>query len=523
MGIGNRSSQNYFAQTPTVNLSRSVFDRSFTVKDTFNFDELTPIFIDEVLPGDTINLNLNTLIRLQTQKVPIMDNMYAKFFFFYCPTRLLWNNFTKMMGERVDPSDNIDYTVPQILLPDVGVTVGTLGDKFGLPTGIAATLPSTNALPFRMYNKIYNEWFRSQLLQDSLVVDLDNGPDDIDDYIIKKINKKHDYFTSALPTPQKGTALQIPAAQYANVVGDGNRLGLYNTESGFKTGAVNTSNQLILPSGTITTTRDLYIPTAAQGDSGMQTELQSAMGTINELRLAFQLQSLLELDNRGGTRYNELVLSHFKVTIPDFRLQRSEYLGTAVININTSPVPNTADDLGDLGAFATASSASSHIGFTHSFVEHGYVIGLVVCTADITYQQGLNKLWTRNSRYDFFWPKLQELGEQAILNKEIYYQGTSDDNNVFGYQERYAEYKYKPSEIHGEMRSTYATPLDMWHLAEEFGSLPSLNSTFIESSTPIERAITVTTQDQLKADYFFRIKHTRAMMTHAIPASLGRF
>ena len=519
MSIGNRNSQNFFSQVPEVNLSRSMFDRSFTVKDTFNFDYLTPIYIDEVIPGDTINLNLQTLVRLQTQKVPIMDNMYCKFFFFYCPSRILWTNFVKMMGERENPSDTIDYTVPQILLPDVGVTVGSLGDKFGLPTNIAAPLQSTNALPFRMYNKVYNDWFRDENLQNSLHLDTDNGPDDLSDYVIKKINKKHDYLTSALPQPQKGTALRIPSASTIPITRVNNGTYALAYQSG--TNTLLTSG--IMGIGGTGKINNGSADISIDPNGSLVASMSGIMGTINELRTAFQLQALLELDNRGGTRYNELVLSHFKVTIPDFRLQRSEYLGGGLININTSAVPNTADDLADLGAFATATASSSHVGFTHSFVEHCYVIGLAVCTADITYQQGLNKLWTRLSRYDFFWPELQQLGEQTILNKEIYYQGTSADNNAFGYAERYAEYKYKPSEIHGEMRSTYATPLDMWHLAEEFGSLPALNSTFIESNTPIDRAITVTTQDQLKADYYFNIKHTRPMMTHAVPVSLGRF
>lgn len=247
------------------------------------------------------------------------------------------------------------------------------------------------------------------------------------------------------------------------------------------------------------------------------------MGTINELRTAFQLQSLLERDNRGGTRYNELIYSHFRVTIPDFRLQRTEYLGGGQINLNVSAVPRTDTDVAELGAFATATAASSHVGFTHSFVEHGYIMGLAVATADITYQQGINKLWSRRTRYDFFWPELQQLGEQAILNQEIYYDGSANDLLVFAYAERYADYKFKPSEIHGEFRSQYATPLDMWHLAEEFGALPVYNSDFLESNTPIDRVVTVTTQDQLKADYYFKYNHTRPLMSHPIPASLGRF
>lgn len=512
MSIGNRKTQSFFAQTPEINMPRSAFDRSFTVKDTFNFDYLTPFFLDEVVPGDTINLNLQTLIRLQTQSVPIMDNMYAKFFFFFCPSRLLWDNFTKMMGERLNPDDSIDYSVPQISLPDVGVQVGSLAEKLGFNVNIGAALQTTNALPFRMYNKIWNDWFRSSELQDQITVDLDNGPDNYADYVLKKINKKHDYFTSALTDPQKGTALRIP----------------FNQSSIQGSGAFNLSNAGGASVLKRDATQKIYttaVPTVdvnLEYSSGLQLSA-TALGTINELRTAFQLQSLLERDNRGGTRYNELVYSHFRVTIPDFRLQRSEYLGGGLININTSAVPNTADNLADLGAFATATAANSHIGFTHSFVEHGYVIGMVVATADITYQQGINKLWSRRTRYDYFWPELQQLGEQAILNQEIYYDGSANDTQVWGYAERYAEYKFKPSEIHGEFRSQYATPLDMWHLAEEFSALPVLNSDFLESNTPIDRVVTVTTQDVLKADYYIQYKHTRPMMAHPIPASLGRF
>lgn len=521
MSIGSRKSQSFFAQTPEINMPRSAFDRSFTVKDTFNFDYLTPIFLDEVVPGDTINLNVQTLIRLQTQKVPLMDNMYAKFFFFYCPSRLLWDNFPKMMGERLNPGDTIDYTIPQISLPDVGVIVGSLAEKLGFNINIGASLQSTNALPFRMYNKIWNDWFRSSELQDQIVVDLDNGPDEYTDYVLKKINKKHDYFTSALTDPQKGTALSIPSAStipIERVQGAAPQWFRYNSTTPSSTGSVSMSTD----SGN-TYLQDSSPNTIAMDPNGsLIGDMTGIMGTINELRTAFQLQALLERDNRGGTRYNEIVYSHFRVTIPDYRLQRTEYLGGGLININTSAVPNTGDDLAELGAFATATAANTHIGFTHSFVEHGYVIGMVVCTADITYQQGINKLWSRQTRYDFFWPELQQLGEQAILNKEIYYDGTSNDDEVWAYAERYAEYKFKPSEIHGEFRSQYATPLDMWHLAEEFSALPNFNSDFLESNTPIERAITVTTQDQLKADYFFQYKHTRPMMARPIPASLGR-
>lgn len=521
MSIGSRKSQSFFAQTPQIDMPRSNFDRSFGIKDTFNFDYLTPIFLDEVVPGDTINLNLQTLVRLQTQQVPVMDNMYCKFFFFYCPSRILWDNFTKMMGERLNPSDNINYTVPQLSLPDIGVTVGSLAEKLGLNVNVGAALQTTNALPFRMYNKVWNDWFRSSELQDQITVDTDNGPDDYADYILKKINKKHDYFTSALTDPQKGTALSIPSASSIPI----ERVSNAPVWKAYNAG----TNTLINTDTNINAFTDGRVYALGEGDisldpnGGLVGDMTGIMGTINELRTAFQLQSLLERDNRGGSRYNEIVFAHFRVTIPDYRLQRSEYLGGGLINLNVSAVPNTANELADLGAFATATAANTHIGFTHSFVEHGYVMGLAVCTADITYQQGLNKLWTRKSRYDFFWPELQQLGEQAIFNKEIYYDGSANDDDVWAYAERYAEYKFKPSEIHGEFRSQYATPLDMWHLAQEFSALPVYNSDFLESNTPIDRVVTVTTQDQLKADYYFQYSHTRPMMARPIPASLGRF
>jgi Capsid protein (F protein) len=527
--LGNRHSQHSFAQIPSVNMARSQFDRSYAVKDTFDFDYLVPIFVDEILPGDTCNLNVNTFARLATQKVPIMDNMMIDFFFFFVPNRLIWTNWEKFNGAQDDPGDSVDFTIPTLTTTAVtGEAVGTITDKFGIPTQVPGL--EVNALPYRAYNLIWNQWFRDQNLQDSVLVSTDDGPDLPSEYALLKRGKRHDYFTSSLPLPQKGDPVQIPLGTSAPVITNQQDItvsvpGVYNNAALLAQGA---SNNIISNSAN---------PGANDGlqfgnQSGLYADLSGATAaTINQLREAWQVQSLLELDMRGGTRYVEILQAHFNVTSPDFRLQRPEFLGGGQAAINSHPVPQTAPTSGSnaqaqLAAYGTASTTGSSIGFTKSFVEHGYVIGMACARADLTYQQGLNRMWSRQTRYDFFWPKLQELGEQAILNKEIYAQGSANptqDAAVFGYAERYAEYRFKPSEIHGEFRSTYTTPLDQWHMAEEFSALPALNDTFIVQNTPIDRAIAVTGAPHLLFDAWFNYKHARPMLTYSVPSTLGRF
>lgn len=530
MNIGNRYAQHSFAQVPEVKTGRSSFDRSFALKDTFDFDYLVPIFCDEILPGDTANVTIRTFARLATQIRPIMDNMYMDYFFFFVPSRLVWTNWERFNGAQDDPGDSTDYTIP-VLADSTAVTgwlVNSIFDKFGLPTGVPG-ISNVNALPFRAYNLIWNTWFRDQNLQDSVTVKIDDTDDPLNTYTLLKRGKRHDYWTSCLPWPQKGPNVTLPLGSSAPIERVTNAPG-WTLYDGGTNGAVAQGNTRSNGSSIWANQAETQ-SISADPNGGLIADLSSATSaTINQLREAFMMQSLFELDARGGTRYVEILLSHFNVVSPDFRLQRPEFLGGGSSRINSHPVAQTAptsgsNPQGQLAGFATSTANDQNIGFTKSFVEHGYVIGLVCARADLTYQQGIDRMWSRQTRYDFFWPKLQQLGEQAVLNKEIFAVGSggSSDDDVFGYQERYGEYRFKKAEIHGEFRSTYTTPLDMWHLAEEFSALPVLDDVFIQQSTPIDRCIAITTEPHLLFDAFFIYKHARPMMSYGIPASLGRF
>ena len=559
----NRNVESHFALNPTrIDLSRSTFDRSSSVKTSFNAGDIVPFFLEEVLPGDTFNVKSSKVVRMQTLLTPMMDNVYLDTYYFFVPNRLVWKHWKEFNGENTESAwiPETTYEVPQITSPaGTGWNVGTIADYFGIPTGVPNL--SVSAFPFRAYALIMNEWFRDQNLSDPLVV-----PDD--DATVAGVNtgtfvsdvakggkpyiaaKYHDYFTSCLPSPQKGPDVTIPVASGGeiNIVGNGKNLALTN---GTDIGAFGLATQGSItnlgvypnqfgqsPSYTnrvpdrmgklgyfgVPTKEQLGSDLSKSGLIGVQSAVAQA-ATINQLRLAFQIQKLYERDARGGSRYIEILKSHFGVTSPDARLQRPEYLGGNRVPININQViQQSGTGSGSTTPQGTvvgmSQTTDSHSDFIKSFTEHGFIIGVMVARYDHTYQQGLDRMWSRKDRFDYYWPVFANIGEQAVKNKEIYAQGNQEDDEVFGYQEAWADYRYKPNRVTGEMRSAYAQSLDVWHLADDYAQRPSLSDSWIrEDKTNIDRVLAVTSKvsNQFFADIYVQNCATRPMPLYSIP------
>jgi len=545
----NRNTESHFSLVPHVDISRSRFDRSASLKTSFNAGDVVPFFLDEVLPGDTFSVDTSKVVRMQTLLTPMMDNVYLDTYYFFVPNRLVWDHWKEFCGENTESAwiPQTEYTMPQITSPaDTGWSVGTLADYFGIPTGVAGL--SVSALPFRAYALIMNEWFRDQNLQDPLVVPTD-------DSTVAGVNtgttvtdvakggkpfiasKYHDYFTSALPSPQKGPDVTIPVAQAGsypvvalknvnnNSLNTGPLIfGDFNGNSGVTVSRPFSS--LNSPSAQA----DTSLVWSHSYNGAVPSNLMAvadgnaASATINQLRLAFQIQKFYEQQARGGSRYTEVVRSFFGVTSPDARLQRPEYLGgnRVPINVNQIVQQSGTESTGTPQGTVVGQSLTTdrHSDFTKSFTEHGLIIGVMVARYDHTYQQGLNRLWSRKDKFDFYWPVFANIGEQAIKNKEIFAQGNDKDNEVFGYQEAWAEYRYKPNMVTGEMRSAYAQSLDVWHLADDYKQLPTLSDAWIkEDKSNLDRVLAVASSvsNQFFADIYVKNYCTRPMPMYSVP------
>jgi hypothetical protein len=553
----NRNVESHFALNPTnIDIRRSTFDRSHSLKTSFNVGDIVPFFLDEVLPGDTFNVDTSKVVRLQTLLTPVMDNIYLDTYFFFVPNRLTWSHWKQFNGENTESAwiPQTEYEIPQITAPsDSGWSVGTIADYLGVPTGVPSL--SVSALPFRAYALVMNEWFRDENLSDPLVVPVDDATvagvntgtfvtDVAKGGLPYKAAKYHDYFTSCLPSPQKGPDVLIPSATSGvypvvtkNEVHDpgGYTLsGVYGTTpTSFQ--ALNVFTDNYLKASVSASNVGVTGPNSSGtfDPTNLWAESSGGLGaSINQLRMAFQIQKLYEKDARGGSRYIEILKSHFGVTSPDARLQRPEYLGGNRVPININQVVQQSATASGETAQGTVTGMSvttdTHSDFTKSFTEHGFVIGVMVARYDHTYQQGLERFWSRKDRFDYYWPVFANIGEQAVKNKEIFAQGPGVkdsagaviDDQVFGYQEAWADYRYKPSCVTGEMRSQYPQSLDVWHLADDYSALPMLSDSWIrEDKTNVDRVLAVTSavSNQLFADIYIKNRTTRPMPMYSIP------
>jgi hypothetical protein len=516
-------SQYTFGTAPTADIPRSSFNRSHEHKTTIDAGNLVPLYFDEVLPGDTFNLTASIFARLNTPLYPIMDNMFMDVHFFFVPKRQLWDNFRKFMGEQVDPGDSIDYTIPT-RTDAAGYSAGSLEDYLGLPTNVTNIVHS--ALPIRAYQHIYNEWYRDQNLIDSAVISTADGPDTTTDNTLQRRAKRHDYFTSCLPWLQRGESIEVPLGTKADVHVTGSENNVVSVYAEGETEWRRLTNNV---------TDEIEVGGTPSTSGGyLFADLSAATAsTINELRQAFQIQKLLERDARSGTRYAEIVKAHFLVDFQDITY-RPEFLGGSSAPVEVNPIPQTSNDgtNGTVGDLAAQGQVVVKGGFTKSFTEHGYVMGIVSVRAPQTYQHGMNKMFSRSTRYDFYFPALAHIGEQAVTIAELYYQdpsqdtgstGTPDNERVFGYQERWAEYRYKPSMVTGKMRSNATGSLDAWHLAPELSALPGLNQTFKEENPPIERVVAVTTEPDFTVDSYFNLQCARPMPLYSVPGLIDHF
>lgn len=526
-----------FSMIPRAEVPRSRFQMRHSHKTTFDAGFLVPIYCEELVPGDEYRGKMHAIARLATPITPFMDDLTFESFFFFCPMRLVWDNFVKMMGEQKNPGDSISYSVPQVASPTGGYAANTIFDYFGLPTagqvGVSNTV-SHSSLPLRMYNLIYNEWFRDENLINSAAVSTGDGPDTYTDFALRRRGKRHDYFTSCLPWPQKGAAVTLPLGTQAPIVG--RNMPFNNNAAGNNFAQIRDGSGNLKGLGISQVTspgNQIFGLSTASGTGELIADLSSATAaTINAIRLAFQVQRLLERDARGGTRYTELILSHFGVKSPDARLQRPEYIGggstpiviNGVAQTSATGITGASTPAGNLSATGTMISTSGH-DFRYAATEHGYIIGLINVRGENTYQQGLRRHWSRTTRYDFYFPVFSHLGEQAVLNKEIFCDGSANDANVFGYQERFGEMRYAPSQITGLFRSTNAQPLDIWHLAQKFTTLPTLNQTFIEENPPVDRVIAVpsSTGKQLLLDTLFDVSAVRPLPMYGVPGLVDHF